>query len=224
MPSWRNDYRRYKSIFLNVVDNYRRRNDVKLFLEILLTLTTMTILIIFALKPTITTILELIKEIRTKEEVIAKMDIKIRNLVEAQNILLREQDSINLLNEAIPTIADPDKTVGQYIGMASEKGLSLLGAHTSDVALKGTPKASSKNKDLSKLPESVSSFDLSLNFDGDFEQMQEAIATVENMRRPLKIDTATFSKKIIEGEGIVINLSIIGRVPFLPSDSTSPKP
>ena len=78
--SWRREYLRYKSYFLNVMGRYKERADVKVYLEILLSLATISVFAIFALRPTILTIAGLLKEIETKKETLAKMDEKISNL------------------------------------------------------------------------------------------------------------------------------------------------
>ncbi|MCK4588646.1 hypothetical protein KAT60_02400, partial [Candidatus Woesebacteria bacterium] len=83
---WRRGYLRYKSYFLNVIVVYKRRKDLRMFLEITLSLVTISFFAVFALKPTLLTIAELTKEIKTKEETVAKMDEKIQNLERGQQI------------------------------------------------------------------------------------------------------------------------------------------
>ena len=64
---WRKEYTRYRGFFLNIAQVTQKRQDVKLFLEIALTISTIVIFTIFALKPTMVTIAEVVKEIKHKD-------------------------------------------------------------------------------------------------------------------------------------------------------------
>lgn len=224
MADWREDYIRYKSIFLKLIDLYRKKDDVKVFLELLLTLSTITIFIVFALKPTIITIIDLTKEIKTKEETVAKMDTKIKNLVRAQANLSQEQERLQLLDYAIPSQPFPTKAIGQFIGLAQEKNVTLETALVGETVLKGRrkKKISSKSKEKD-LVESLDNFNLTLNFKAEFQKIMDLLKSVENMRRPIKIDSLSLSKNKSENESNTVNLNISGRIPFLKTDNVIQK-
>ena len=84
---WKKDYLRYKSFFLNVLAIYKQRTDLHLFSEILLSLITILLFGIFAIRPTLLTIAQLVKDIRGKEATLALMDQKINSLNRARAIL-----------------------------------------------------------------------------------------------------------------------------------------
>lgn len=217
MADWRENYTRYRSIFLHLIDSYRKKASVKTFLELLLTLSTITIFTIFALKPTASAIIDLTKEIKTKKEIIAKMDTKIKNLVEAQKTLSSERGKLQILNSAIPSKPYPAKAIGQFSGLSSKKGLVLKTAFIDETFLKGgQKKKKSSSKDEEKLPENIDSFSLSLGFEGEFQQLVEILKTIENMRRPIKLDSVSLiKKKNKDGISNVVDLNITGRIPFL---------
>src|SRR3972149_11044320 len=96
-PGWRNNYLRYKSYFLNVVGSYRERADIRVYLEILLSLVTVSIFSIFALRPTLLTIAHLTREIQSKQQTLKTMEDKIGNLGQAQSLYDRERAKIALL-------------------------------------------------------------------------------------------------------------------------------
>ena len=102
---WRGQYLRYRDFFLNIWSVYRRRKDVMAFLEILFSLSTISIFSLLALRPTLLTIAQLVKDNQAKEASIAKMDDKIKNLGIAQGILSRDAANINLVESAVPTAA-----------------------------------------------------------------------------------------------------------------------
>ena len=78
---WRSNYLRYRSFFLNIYNVYKRRPDLKMFMEILLSLGTISFFAAFALRPTALTIVDLLEQIDEKETTIEKMDQKIQNLL-----------------------------------------------------------------------------------------------------------------------------------------------
>ena len=58
---WRGQYIRYRGFFLNIVDLYKKRADLRAFLEVILSISTVTIFLLFALKPTMLTIVSFVK-------------------------------------------------------------------------------------------------------------------------------------------------------------------
>ena len=112
-PAWRRNYIRYKRLFLSFFSTYRERQDIKMFLEILLSLASISILSLAALRPTIITITELIKEIETKKDIIEKMDKKIETLTKAQFLYDQEISRIRLLETSIPKEPYPDAFLQQ---------------------------------------------------------------------------------------------------------------
>ena len=65
---WKTDYARYRGYFQNAITAAQKKQDLKMFLEILLTLSTIIIFISLALRPTLITISELVRDIDSKEE------------------------------------------------------------------------------------------------------------------------------------------------------------
>src|SRR3989344_2584626 len=94
---WRQDSGVYRKYLQNIVVLYQSRQDIQIFTEMLLSLGTIIIFGLFAIKPTLVTIAELITEQRAKNETIAIMDQKINNLVEAQTLFETEKDRLATL-------------------------------------------------------------------------------------------------------------------------------
>ena len=91
---WKKNYVRYRSYFLDIAGRYKERTDIRVYLEILLSLTTISIFSIFALRPTLLTIGGLIKDIEAKKATLVKMDEKMKNLSQAQNLYDQEREKI----------------------------------------------------------------------------------------------------------------------------------
>jgi hypothetical protein len=56
---WRQGYSRYRAYFLNIYNLYKQRPDLRMFLEILLSLGAIAIFAAFAVRPTALTIVQL---------------------------------------------------------------------------------------------------------------------------------------------------------------------
>ncbi len=191
---WRRDYIRYQGFFLNVYSAYKNRQDVRVFMELLLTLATIAILVVFALRPTILTIIELVNQINAKEELIAKMDQKIQNLATAQSLYARESKRIGLLNSAIPTSPDPDKLMQQLQGVAAKNAVTVSSISVGEVVLlgEGTTQKKGRGRGI-ELPEGAKSIDFSVNATGDYNLVKALLSDLEKTLRPTVFDSFTIS-------------------------------
>jgi len=215
---WKKEYFRYKGFFLNIYQLYKKRQDVRMFLELILTLATTAIFLVFALRPTIITILDLVKEIKAKEETIAQMDTKIQNLKKAQSIIVSEADKINILKSAIPDNPDPVGISRQIEGASYTNNVGLVAISIPQVLLVNEDKSTPiKAKDDKKaLPQGASSITLSSGFTGNFESLIPLIVNLENTRRPLKIDSMIITKpKSKDADQSTLGLAISARVSYI---------
>jgi Tfp pilus assembly protein PilO len=210
---WRRGYLRYKSYFLNVISVYKRRKDLRMFLEITLSLVTISFFAVFALKPTLLTIAELTKEIKTKEETVVKMDEKIQNLERGQQIYTQEQTKISLLKDAIPSTPVPDSFVRQIEGATTKHPITILGMSIGEVTLIGEEKAQKKSE-LEALPEGARGVTFSISATSSYLDLAAFLSTLQNLRRPVKIDAATINSSETD-IGRFIVLVITGRTPYL---------
>lgn len=200
---WRKDYLRYKSYYLDILNLYKRREDLRIFLEIILSLVTISFFSLFALRPTFLTIAVLLKEINTKKETIAKMDAKIENLQTAQNILSQESARIPILELSIPTFPQPQNFVHQIEGIAVAAQTQILGIRVDEIPLKGDVPV----KDQREMGFSVSAT-------GSFQNLFSFLKNLENLRSPVKIDILGISLAKKE-QGNILTLVVTGKVPYL---------
>lgn len=213
--TWRQDYGAYQRYFFNIVAIYKKRQDLRAFLEILLSLGTIIIFIAFALRPTFLTISNLLVELREKEQTVADMDTKIQNLGVAQNLLSQYQTEISTLNSAIPSSPSPEGAIRQLQGVAQSRNVSILGITTGEIIFSG-PGEPKRDDSLKKLPEGSKAFGLSGSFSGSYLDLSAFITDMENLRRPFIIDSLTFNTVESEG-GSSLVLSISGRVIYIQS-------
>ena len=217
--SWRQNFSRYQRYFLNIRAIYDKRTDLKMFLEILLSLSAISLFLLVALRPTLLTITNLLTEIKNKEETIDELNKKIENLTLAQTVYQNELTKIRLLDTAITTAPSPESYVRQIEGIATRNNVTLAGVSTGEITLTGKPKPTKEDKTLRALPSGTTSFTVALSATGDYNNLIGFLGDVENLRRPLFIDSLNFTSfRVNEVQRLVLNIQ--GRVVFLPTPTT----
>lgn len=211
---WRSDYLRYKDFFLNILLVYKKRPDLKMFLEAGLSLITILVFSIFALRPTLITIASLVREIRTKEETVKKMDEKIANLDAAEVIYSQEDQKINVVRQSVPSGPEPEAFLRQIEGLSQTTTASVLGVSFGEVTLSGEEPVKKSKEVLKALPEGAQALTFSVSATGDYLVLSKFLADIENLRRPINVDAAGMSSSQT-AEGATLTLVISGRTPYI---------
>lgn len=211
--TWRQSFARYQKYFLNIRAVYEQRPDVRMFLEILLSLSAISAFILLALRPTLLTITNLLTEIKNKEETVTLLNQKIQDLNQAQANYQAQQTTLGLLTTAMPSDPIPEAYVRQIEGLATKNNVLISGISTSEISLAGKPKPQKEDKSLKALPAGTSGFTLALSATGDYSALVSFLRDIENTRRPIQIDAINFSAfKVNEAQKLVLSLQ--GRVVY----------
>ncbi len=215
---WRSNYLRYKSFFLNMLTQYRERSDWKAYLEILMSLVTVSVFAVFALKPTIITIAELISQIEEKKTTVAKMDAKILNLSKAQNLYDRERSNIGLLiSSAIPQTPNSDIFARQLEALSSKHQIAITGISLGKSTIVGktiAPVTETANPTTQGLDPIAAANKLNFNFTAtlpidNYQSFVEFLKDFENLRMTPSIKTVGVSlesKNASDEKKLIINV------------------
>ncbi len=192
---------------------YKQRSDLKAFLEIILSLSTLIVFIVFALKPTALTMVTLNKEIKEKKDTLNALNQKINDLQTANNVFIENQSVIPDIDAAIATNPKPDTLSKQILGIAQKDSVNLVGISVGQVPILG---ASSQPKDLptelTPLPAGAESMSVSVSAKGSYSDLITFLRDLENLRIPIKVDLLTLSSSQTDS---AITELITGRVPYL---------
>jgi Tfp pilus assembly protein PilO len=210
---WRGSYTRYKEFFLNITALYKKRAELRAFLEIILSLSTITIFLLFALKPTVLTIVSLMQQIKEKQETLSALTQKVSDLQKASGILQQNQSSIQNINIAVPTLAKPNILAGQVLALAAKNSVEILGFSINQITLVGTS-SNKSSSDFKPLPGESMEMPFSISIRGSYPNLIAFIRDFENLRVASKIDTLGVNSSITE-RGSTIVAVISGRAPFL---------
>ena len=211
---WRKNYLRYNDYFLDVLSAYKEKPEMLMFLEIILTLSTSAILLIFALRPTILTITSLYKEIESKEKVVEELNKKMIDLDKAKNVSNREQKRIALLDMAIPKNPEPDQFALQLQGSAYIDSVVLKNMSIDEVTLIGDDTVVRQKANLAPLPENAKGFSFTFRTEGSFSPINNFITHLESMRRPVKTDVINIFNPEPEDINDNLNLIVTGQLPY----------
>lgn len=210
---WKHDYYRYKEFFLNILSVYNSKPNLKIYLELILSIVTIIIFSIFAIKPTVLTIVELSKEIESKTATIAELNQKISNLQKASNLLQTNSEKLQYLDQAIPNSSSPETLIKQFEKIALSSNVQIVGMSSSDMVMKGVPPAKQKSADVSNVFGDISELPFSITVSGEYQNLSSYLKSIEYLRRPIKIDSIIVNANTTEN-GKIISLLISGRVPY----------
>ncbi len=211
---WHGQYYRYREFFLDIVNIYKQRSDLRAFVEIILSISTITVFLIFALKPTALTIISLTREIREKERVVASLDQKIKDLKTAAAVFSQNQASVPNINFAVSTSPSPETIAKQIQGLAVKNSTAIQGLSIGQVTLVGNDLKTKKSTDTKPLPEGASEMPIGISVRGDYPALLSFIKDLGNLRVANKIDILGISTATSESGRVIIAV-ISGRVPFL---------
>src|SRR3989344_5547608 len=215
-PGWRSNYLRYKSYFLNVIGRYRERADIRVYLEILLSLFTVSIFSIFALRPTLLTIAELIKEIEARKETLAKMEAKIENLAQAQSLLDRERPRVALLKTAVQEKYEPVILARQIEGLSLKHQSPILGLSAGKGVISGNGTSTSNQTENGEAPVASENLEFSFETSASIDQytlLSNFLIDLEKLLMPVEIIGIRMNTQE-KTEGKSIFLSIDGTLPY----------
>src|SRR4030042_6279122 len=221
-PGWRGNYLRYQSYFLNIIARYRERADIKTYIEILLSLVTISIFAVFALRPTLLTIAGLIKEIDTKRQTLEEIQSKIDNLTKAQTLYDRQRSRINILLSSIPDKPNPEIFARQIEGLSEKYDSEIFEISVGEAIIIGNDigSISKKTNALKPLPEGSTEIAVSSIYTTGLDRyfaLSNIISDFEKSRRPAKIDAIRIKTATTEDKTKILELSIEARLPYFRS-------
>lgn len=154
-------------------------------LELVFSILAIIFFAVFAIKPTLQTMSELIKEIEDKRTLNDQLAQKIASLNTAQSQYEKYSSQFSLLDEAIPKTAQLVSSLQIVEKIASENGLIIQ-----SITISSMPDDLSV-ADAAKAKRETLTFNVSLI--GDYMKIREFIEDLMNSRRMMVVDQVNFS-------------------------------
>jgi len=211
---WRSSYYRYKEVFLNVAALYKKRSDLRAFMEIVLSISAVIIFLLFALKPTALTIISLVQQIKEERTTLSALTQKLSDLQKANTLLMQNQSYLKDIDLAVSSAPSPDIFAKQIQGLSAKNGVGIAGLSINNVILIGKTKVVNSSSGVEPLPENALEMAYSVSIRGSYTGIDSFLKDLENLRIISKIDSVTVTSSVMDG-GRVIVAVISGRIPYV---------
>lgn len=201
--------RKRKQLF-NTLSRFYQNPVAKVSLELFLSVATIIFFALFAIKPTLLTMSDLVKEIEDKKSLDKKLSQKVAALSTAQATYVGLQSRIGVLDDALPTGPHLIETLKIIEKIASEQGLVI-----STIGVSVVPdeiESKTKFSDLKRVP-----LVLKIGVEGDYLAIRDFVGELQLSRRSLITETIYFNLEEIRDvrklkATISVTASYFGRV------------
>lgn len=180
------EFRRFSRYYRNL-EPFLAKAAVKVYTTVILSFLTMSFFGYFAIKPTITTIASLNKQISDARLVDQKLQEKINALSLAQTEYQKIKPDLDLVENALPKAPEFPPFVKSLEKIATESGIQIANLNF-------------KNIDLSANAEATQSsvlipIDFSLSIEGDYPKVDNFLKKITGLERLTVIDKMGFNQK-----------------------------
>lgn len=173
------------------------------FFGIVLTLCALSLFGFFAIKPTVSTILKLQKELADNQFVFDQLDVKIKNLTTLRKQYFDLQDDLPIVTNAITVQPDVHLLFAQIQSIAQASNINIDKLQNFEVEILKNGKGTNKN---------YYSYSFSVAGTGSFENISKFVETLTNMERIVNIDL--FSINITDQNSQSLGFNIQGTAFF----------
>lgn len=187
-----------------------KKEKTKQYGIIALTFFTMTVFGIFAVNPTLTTIVELHKTLDDARFVDQRLTQKITNLQSLNQKYITLEKDIILVERAIPLHPEPILLIGQFQTIAQNSDVLISAINVQEITISGDPIKQS-NREPSATETSAQNtntdmyvFDLTIN--GTYPQIRSFATTLTNFDRLVTVNELNISRESTETQSVKMSI------------------
>ncbi len=168
---------------------FYNRPVAKVSLELFFSVMAIIFFAAFAIRPTLVTMSDLIKEIEDKEKLEVQLQRKIAALSAAQTEYHKYQDRLYLLDSALPDTVQLIKTIKIVEKLASENNLVI-----SDLSLVDVPNETEEQQEFTDANMKRLDLEFRLSVMGDFISIRNFVEQLQGSRRTIVVNSLDFRK------------------------------
>jgi len=202
--NYRTEYQRYRQYYVNL-QRFYQKPTVKVSFFVLLSFATVTFFTALAIRPTITTIGALIRDIEDKRQIDKQLEAKLEALDLAQSLVSTIDSEEELLALALPEDAALGRLLQELEYVALQSEVRLTEVRFGNVTL---GKMESKKAQARSIP-------VSFALTGSFAGVKGFIEMVENLDRIVVINTIHLGSAG-SGVGGRVAAEVTGSVHYVP--------
>lgn len=190
-----------QSKYVEYLPNLKEEKTQK-FTSVVLTFVALSIFGLFAINPTISTIVNLRRQLKDDTFTQEQLSQKISNLSSLGKTYQQIESDLPKIMDSLPQEPQISLLLAQLQSVAQSSGVNLLGAQTFQVDV-------TTSKDTNK---KYSSFVFSISAEGSYNNIMRLIEDVSNMQRVVSLDIISINKK--SGPNTDMQVSIKGSAYF----------
>lgn len=197
---------KYQQQLSSTLHNFYQKPVARVSVELFLTIGLVMFLAIFAIRPTLITMSNLIKEIDDKKAHREKLEKKIVSLATAQSEYSNLENKLTYLDQAIPSRPELVYSLKVIEKLASDNNVVISGMTVSELPTEETVSTPFSARVLNTLP-------ISLNMIGDYISIRNFTEAIRNNRHAYMIESISFNLNKDETTR-VLNTSLTLSAPY----------
>lgn len=174
------------------LSDFYQKPVARVSIELFLSIGAVLFFAIFAIRPTLLTMSDLIKEIEDKRQLDKQMAQKIAALSSAQSEYLKQQERIKVLDEAIPTGPDLVGLFKILERIASDNQLVIASLSVAEIPKDVAPELAFDKLERKNL-------ELVVNVSGDYGSIRNFVDQLSKVRRTVMVNQVSFSVSDVRG-------------------------
>lgn len=212
--------------YLKLLPSMQQENT-RIIVTLIFTFFALSFFGIFAINPTLTTIVELRKKLADSQLVYESLQTKISNLSSLQQQYSTLGPDLPYVLEAVPQDPRASLLMAQVLGLAREKGISILSLETSRIALAGVGGEAGAPQDpqtedmplidpLESTPQTINnapapenkkedSFTFTLQAQGSYEDLLDYAHSLSRIQRIIKVESMSLNSASAS-ENLILDL------------------
>lgn len=154
-----------------------------------LSILTISFFLIVAIRPTVITIVKLIREVKEKEAASLLLDKKIDSLVIAQKVYAKNSQYLPMIDQALPKNSEFPLLADFLSNAAQSSQIELSTLSFEKIILKAAPSAKKPGE-----PTAHQTINFSTTAEGDYLNLKNFVSLLENSRRLIQIEATNVSE------------------------------
>lgn len=206
--------KKQQDLWLALQDFYQQP-VAKVSLELFLSIGLIIFFAVFAIRPTLVTMSNLLKEIKDKKELESQLRQKLAALSTAQQVYLNLEDQLYVLDQALPNTAQTIDSLKVIEKTASDLNLVITSLSLNEIPVETTEAVSPDPSKLTRVDVPVN-----VAVRGTYPTIRQFVENLIQYRRTFSIDTIVFNTQQTRNS-TVLEAKIVINMPYF-SDEVQP--
>lgn len=192
MPfDYKKEYERYRRYYQSLEPEFKKP-AARAYTAIIFSFLAISLFAWYAIRPTMQTIFTLKREISDQTDIDKRMEDKISALIGAQAAYQNIEADLPIIAQALPENSDAVRALFQLQSLAQDTHVVVSGISLSGVPLAPETAPTAKRTTVATTSKLLN-FPLSLSITGNYGDIKNFLAGIQNLRRIIQINSMSFT-------------------------------